>query len=85
MLYLLQAVAGSGGVEGAPGGEAAAEWRDEVGVREAPSGFEHPCHLCERLLPVVDVVGRLAGVDEVELAVCEGQICRVGDQEAGVG
>ena len=71
MTHLLQAAAGGGGAEGAPGREAAAERGDEVGVGEVPSWSEHPCHLCERLRPVADVVGGLARVDEVELAVCE--------------
>jgi hypothetical protein len=71
--------------DGAPGWDAVSEGRDEVGVEEVPFRFQDARHLFECLLPVGDVVGRIAGENKVELVVGERELARARGHETGVG
>jgi hypothetical protein len=70
------------GVDTPACGEAATGGRDEVGIEQPASGLEDASDLGQRLRPVGNVVGRLVGVDEVELVVSEGKVGGFGDLEA---
>ena len=82
MLHALESVLVGETIQHAPGWEAVPDRGDEVGVEEVPVGLEHAGHLRERPLPGTDVVGRLVGVDEVELPVGKREAGGVGREEA---
>jgi hypothetical protein len=70
------------GVDTPACGKAATGGRDEVGIEQPASGLEDASDLGQRLRQVGNVVGRLVGVDEVELVVSEGKVGGFGDLEA---